>query len=257
MDGKLIWKQDMIDDEHGRLERDALDRLRTQLKRDGISGVARPRTAASDGTTIFLPFFDKSRRLVAMDLETGERRWSFQATGMIYGTPTLTDDKVFFGTNDGDLGQAGHFSCINKTNMTVLWTFPTKSKIDAGSSYRDGSVFFSSCDGRCYRVNAVTGKEVWSYQTPQSQGMGAFIYSAPQCTEDAVYFGSFDGYLYCLRIESGELKWRIQPVKDSEVTSCLLADGRRIVLAIRRNLGTKQGQDAIVVIGEDEKARGK
>jgi len=134
----------------------------------------------------------------------------------------------------------------------MLWSFPTKSRIEAGPAYRQGSVFFGSCDGRFYRVNAETGKEVWSYQTPKSQGASTAIYSAPLCTEDAVYFGSFDGHLYCLRIDNGQLKWRIQPVKGSEITGSPLTDGRRIVLAIRRNL-EKQGQDAIVVIGEEER----
>jgi outer membrane protein assembly factor BamB len=78
------------------------------------------------------------------------------------------------------------------------------------------------------------------------------IYSAPLCTEDAVYFGSMDGHLYCLRIDHGELKWRIQPVKGSEITSSPVTDGRRIVLAIRRNL-KKEGRDAIVVIGEEDR----
>ena len=80
------------------------------------------------------------------------------------------------------------------------------------------------------RVNAETGKEVWSYQTPNAKGARTAIYSAPLCTEDAVYFGSFDGHLYCLKIDNGQLNWRIQPVKDSEITGSPLTDGRRIVV---------------------------
>jgi eukaryotic-like serine/threonine-protein kinase len=131
------------------------------------------------------------------------------------------------------------------------WSFATKSRIEAGAAYRDGSVFFGSCDGRFYRVNAESGKEVWSYQTPRSPGASAAIYSAPLCTEDAVYFGSMDGYLYCLRVDNGQLKWRIQPVEGSQITSSPLTDGRLIVVAIRRN-SKNQGQQAIVVIGEKE-----
>ena len=72
-------------------------------------------------------------------------------------------------------------------------------------------------------------------ETPRSKGVSTAIYSAPLCTEDAVYFGSFDGYLYCLKIADGELKWRIRPVEGSEITGSPLTDGRRIFLSMRRN----------------------
>ena len=58
---------------------------------------ARPRTAASDETAIFLPIFDQSR-IAVIDLKAGRRRRSFQAKGWIYGEPTVTEDKVFFGS---------------------------------------------------------------------------------------------------------------------------------------------------------------
>ena len=79
------------------------------------------------------------------------------------------------------------------------------------------------------------GARVWRYQTPKSDANPA-IYSAPVCTEDACrLLGSFDGYLYCLNIEDGKLKWRIGPVPGAEITSAPLTDGRRIAVAIRQN----------------------
>ena len=89
---------------------------------------------------------------------------------------------------------------------------PDDIAIEAGVGYQNGSVFCASCDGSVYRVNAETGKEVWTYRTPRSEANPA-IYSAPVCTDDAVYFGSFDGYLYCLKIDDGKLKWRIKAVE--------------------------------------------
>ena len=184
-----------------------------------------------------------------IDLKAGRRRWSFQARGWIYGEPTVTDDKVFFGIQDD------HLYCLDKRKKTLLWSFPTKSRIEAGVAYRDGSVFFGSCDGRFYRVNAETGKEVWTFRTPEPKGASTAIYSAPLCTEDAVYFGSFDGHLYCLKTHHGDMKWRIEPVQGSEITGSPLTDGRRIVVAIRRR-SKAQGQDAIVSLGEDESGKG-
>jgi eukaryotic-like serine/threonine-protein kinase len=240
--GKLIWQHDIAEDAPPSPPR--ADGL--QAKFAGTA--ARPRTAASDGTAIFQPIFDQSR-IAVIDVKAGRRRWSFETKGWIYVCPTVTEDKVFFGCQDN------HLYCLDKRRKTTVWAFPTKSRIETGVAYRDGSVFVGSCDGRFYRINAETGKEVWSYQTPVTNGVSTAIYSAPLCTEDAVYFGSFDGHLYCLKIADGALKWRIEPIKGAEIQGSPMTDGRRIVLSMRRNL-EKQGQDAIVVIGEDESKEG-
>lgn len=238
LDGKVLWQYDIVDDAPPS-PRDAR----------GLQGklpdqAARPRCAASDGTAIFQSVFDQSR-IIVIDLKAGRRRWSYQARGWIWGEPTVTDDRVFFGSQDN------HLYCLDKRRKTLFWTFPTKSRIEAGPGYRDGSVYFGSCDGCFYRVDAATGKEVWSYQTPRGPGVWTAIYSAPLCTEDAVYFGSFDGYLYALKVDGGGLKWRIRPVENAEITGSPLTDGRWIFLAVRQNLN-KQGEHAIVAIGERE-----
>jgi len=241
-DGSLIWQHDIGADAPPSPPGFDAERART------TGAAARPRTAACDDTAIFQPIFDQSR-IAVIDLKRGGLRWSFQAKGWIFGEPTVTDDRVFFGSQDD------HLYCLDKRKKTFLWSFPTKSRIEAGVAYRDGSVFFGSCDGRFYRVNAVTGKEVWTYRTPETKGASTAIYSAPLCTEDAVYFGSFDGHVYCLKIDHGDVKWRIEPVKGAEITGSPVTDGRRIVLAVRRS-SRDQGQDAIVALGEDEGRKG-
>ncbi len=240
--GKLIWQHDIAEDAPPSTPR--ADGLQAKMP----GNAARPRTAASDGTSIFQPIFDQSR-IAVIDVKAGRRRWSFETKGWIYVHPTVTEDRVFFGCQDN------HLYCLDKRRKTVIWSFPAKSRIETGVAYRDGSVFVGSCDGRFYRINAETGKEVWSYQTPLTKGASTAIYSAPLCTEDAVYFGSFDGHLYCLKIADGSLKWRIEPIKGSEILGSPMTDGRRIVLSMRRNF-QKQGQHAIVAIGEDEDPKG-
>ena len=252
LDGRRIWEHDMMDDEPSRREREMVMQIRAKLKRG--PGAANPRPPVSDGTTVFVPRFDKSHRLLALDLNKGFRRWTFQAAGMMYGQPTVAGDRIFFGCYEGDDARTGRFYALNKRRK-LLWEFPIPARIDAGSTYRDGSIFFGSSGGRFYRVDAETGKEVWSYQIPEAHGTGAAIYCTPLCTEDAVYFNSFDGHLYCLRIATGELRWRFQPSPGSEVDLSLATDSQRIVVGVRRRSETKTGEDAIVVIGEDRKRR--
>jgi outer membrane protein assembly factor BamB len=237
-EGKPLWQYDVVGDAPTPPPGFDAERAR------GTRTAARPRTAACDGTTLFQPIFDQSR-IIAIDVKSGRRLWSFQAKGWIYGTPTVTGDKVFFGSQDSE------FYCLDKRRKKLYWSFRAKSRIEAGAAFRDGSVYFGSCDGCFYRVNAETGKEVWSFRTPEIEGASRAIYSAPICAEDAVYFGSFDGHLYCLDLKDGAMNWRIQTSPGSEITGDVLTDGHRIVLATRR--GRKgSGQNAIVAIGEDD-----
>ncbi len=237
-DGKVLWQYDITEDAPP--SPPGVGGLQAKLPDEA----ARPRSAASDGTAVFQSVFDQSR-IIVLDLKAGRRRWSYQAKGWIWGEPTVTDERVFFGSQDKQL------YCLDKRRKTLFWTFPTKSRIEAGVGYRDGSVYVGSCDGRFYRVNAQTGKEVWSYETPRSPGAVSAIYSAPLCTEDAVYFGSFDGYLYALKIDGGGLKWRIRPLENAEITGSPLTDGRRIFVSLRRN-SNRKGEHAIVAIDERE-----
>jgi outer membrane protein assembly factor BamB len=231
-DGKVIWKYLVTLDERGLLSRD-------EPKRDER---ARPRTAASDGTVVYQPVFDHAR-LHAIDLKAGRRRWAFETQGWIYGVPALSDDKLFFGSQDN------HVYCLDKKRKTLLWRFPTTARIEAGVAYQHGSVYCAACDGCVYRIDAETGREVWSYRTPES-GASRAIYSAPLCTEDAVYLGSFDGYLYCLNKSDGKLKWRLRPLEGAEITGSPQTDGERIAVAIRKNSRDYGGANGIVIVGE-------
>lgn len=55
-----------------------------------------------------------------------------------------------------------------------------------------------------HALNAETGESVWSYTT------GGRVDSPPTIHGDAIYFGSADGWLYCLRASDGELAWRFR-----------------------------------------------
>ncbi len=68
------------------------------------------------------------------------------------------------------------------------------------------SVFFgSSTDDSVYCVDASSGQEKWSYTTDGP------VRVAPSAANGKLYFGSDDGYAYCLRSADGTLVWRFRP----------------------------------------------
>lgn len=84
----------------------------------------------------------------------------------------------------------------------------------------DGHVYFgSTVDHRLYCRDEKTGKEIWSFFTEGP------IRLAPSYAFGCVYFGSDDGWVYCLEARSGALVWKYQVApKDDR----LLARGEMI-----------------------------
>ncbi len=70
----------------------------------------------------------------------------------------------------------------------------------------DGRVYFgSSVDDQLHCLDASTGKALWTHFTEGP------IRLAPTFSNGRVYFGSDDGYVYCVEAETGELVWKKSP----------------------------------------------
>jgi outer membrane protein assembly factor BamB len=236
-DGTLAWKHDIVSDAPEAPP--GFDQKRAVIN----DNAARPRTMASDGSTLFVPIFDQSR-VVAIDASNGKRRWSYQTKGWMHAEPTVSGDDVFVTSQDKKL------YCLDKATGQVRWSFPTGWRVESGVAVRDGSAYFGSCDGFFYRVDVKTGKAVWSFETPKGDDGHHFpIYSSPIVGDDAVCFGSFDGYLYAINTSDGSVKWKVRPVDGAEVTSSPATDGRFVIATVRYDQFKKAGANALIGIG--------
>ena len=81
--------------------------------------------------------------------------------------------------------------------------------------------FGSSADNKLRALNTHTGAERWSFF---AEGPIRF---APHVAKGKVYFGSDDGYAYCLNAADGKRVWRYQP---SVTTERVIGNGRMISL---------------------------
>lgn len=70
-------------------------------------------------------------------------------------------------------------------------------------------------DGRGFTGN---NKTLWRFRT------GAAVHSSPALQDNLLYFGSNDGYVYCLNSDSGTLKWKFK-ASDGVSSSPALANG--------------------------------
>jgi len=87
------------------------------------------------------------------------------------------------------------------------------------TSAGDAMYFASTVDNSVHCREATTGKERWRFFT------GGPVRLAPTVHEGKVYFGSDDGYVYCLRASDGTVAWQMSP---APVPRRVLGHGRMI-----------------------------
>lgn len=75
----------------------------------------------------------------------------------------------------------------------------------------DAMYFGSSANDKVYCLDVSTGQERWSFFT------GGPVRLAPTVWDNKVYFGSDDGYVYCLKAKDGELIWKYRASPSSRM----------------------------------------
>lgn len=126
--------------------------------------------------------------------------------------------------------RAGFTSAELKIPLQLSWTYKTRARpVQAWEGPREAAIeglemrhrvnfddamqvvmsndrvyFGSTVDHRLYCVSAQTGETIWSHYTEGP------IRLAPTLAHDHVYFGSDDGFVYCLNADDGTEVWKMR-----------------------------------------------
>jgi outer membrane protein assembly factor BamB len=153
---------------------------------------------------------DYSEALHAIDIGTGEKRWTFPVARDRYlfglrvgsdrarfvGGATIGEGIVYAGTSDGIL------YALDANDGEKLWTFQAENEIWDAPLLDEGVLYVSSLDHHLYAVDARNGTQVWAFEAE-----GALV-STPTLDEGILYFGAFDGNVYAIRAEDRQLIWK-------------------------------------------------
>lgn len=123
----------------------------------------------------------------------------------------------------------------------VAWTVDTRtSTANCSPVVVDGVVYTGSTGepGYLYALDAETGEERWSYETP------GFVTSAPAVRDNVLYVGTWGRRVYAIDIADGTERWTTDIGHRVGRSSPAVSDGRVI-------LGT-MGDGPMVVTGETE-----
>jgi outer membrane protein assembly factor BamB len=147
-------------------------------------------------------------------------KWKFATHGQVIASPAVAEQTAYFGSTDGI------FYAVDIETGSLKWKFETHVRITSSAAVDNGTVYFESYDGNLYALTASTGQLKWKFATagerrfagkhlhgsqPAGESMPDpfdFYLSSPAVWNGAVYFGSGDGNIYALDVNTGATKWK-------------------------------------------------
>lgn len=132
-------------------------------------------------------FFGSSDgNVYALNANTGDLKWKFEANGSIHCSPVLYKNTLYIGSWDANL------YAIDTETGKMRWKFETSRQIgfkgiESTVTVADGMVYFGARDPFLFALNAETGDLVWKYDAAYS-----WIISSPVVVDGVVYVGTSD-----------------------------------------------------------------
>jgi outer membrane protein assembly factor BamB len=138
--------------------------------------------------------------LIAVDAESGARRWEIKTKLPFTGGPGISDNLLMMGTENGEV------FAFDATTGTQLWSATVTSEVLAAPTAADGIVVVRCIDGRVFGLDADTGQRLWIYD--HNVPLLTLRGNAPVLLRAGVVFVGYDGgQVVALRLEDGTLMW--------------------------------------------------
>ncbi|WP_370088277.1 PQQ-binding-like beta-propeller repeat protein [Ekhidna sp.] len=160
---------------------------------------------------------DQNGVFFCLDLTTGNEKWRLETGGNIQAKATTVEENIFFES-------ANVFYLVNAKSGKIIWTLEAGMKpfifkyedrewpykIDpfddkrSVATYRGGIIYVGCGDGNVYAINATSGKLVKKYAAEDN----APVRSSPLVEDGKLYFGDWEGMVYCYSLYNDSLIWK-------------------------------------------------
>lgn len=143
---------------------------------------------------------DYKGRLVAVDAQTGQKRWELKTEQQFSGGPGLDEDNIYMGTIDGRV------VAYDRTDGTELWNAQVSSEVLSPPASSDGIVVVRCIDGRVFGLNVANGVRMWIYD--HAVPLLTLRGDADLLVRAGIAFvGYDDGSVVSLRVADGSVLW--------------------------------------------------
>lgn len=212
-------------------------------------------------------FGSSDSNIYALELETGDKIWSYKTGGSVHSSPALSGNSLVTGSWDSNV------YCVDASSGKEKWKFETGKDLEsyiwlgvqASPTIDNGTVYIGSRDAKFYALNLENGKPIWITDEfnrswmPSSAAVGseniytgssdsfsffsidrksgdinyavdtkAYTFSSPAIDREMAYIGSANGRLYGIELTSGDIKWEFETIGAITDTIQLFDDTGRI-----------------------------
>lgn len=177
--------------------------------------------------------------LYALKSNSGKFMWKFKTGGIVHASPAFADDAIFIGSFDGYFYCINSNGTLRWKFDTIGETYFKLGEVQFNATISGNTVYFCSRDFNVYALDIKDGSGKWVYHQTGSwtsvpsiyknklivtmsdsysvlvfdavSGNKLFdsviplnVFSSAAINEDKAYFGSMDGAIYRLDLESGK-----------------------------------------------------
>lgn len=160
--------------------------------------------------------------LFAIDAKTGREIWRFLGDSSVYSRPEISNGLVVFGTDIGLL------FALDVNTGREKWRFHGSS-INSTPLIYEGKAFVGS-KSSFYAIDIISGEKIW-----EIPAIG-FLYgsgASPVAIDKNLYFGTYQGSLYCVAVDSGEIIWHYET--EGRITSTPAIDNDYVYIGCDKN----------------------
>jgi outer membrane protein assembly factor BamB len=138
--------------------------------------------------------------LMALDADSGRKRWEIKTELPFTGGPGVSDNLLLMGTENGEV------FAFDASTGTQLWSATVTSEVLAAPAESDGVVVVRCIDGRVFGLDVDTGQRIWVYD--HNVPLLTLRGNAPLLLRAGVAFVGYDGgQVVALKMEDGTLMW--------------------------------------------------
>lgn len=148
-----------------------------------------------------LVFGSQSKGLVALYPSTNQVRWSLEINHGVTSELAVDKGSVYFVGGDGQLYS------VNLENGRINWQYAIRNPVVSQPTIKGGRLFVTASDDTVYAFDAGSGQWLWHYRRNTAAIATMHGASSPLVDEEDVLVGLSDGFLVCLSLNDGKLKW--------------------------------------------------
>jgi polyvinyl alcohol dehydrogenase (cytochrome) len=124
----------------------------------------------------------------------------------------------------------------NVGRLRPRWTLTVAGSVDATPAVVNGAVYFPDTGGKFWKVDARTGKVIWSVSVPQLSGTAkSFSRTSPAYADGMVFIAANPGaHLIAIDAATGKRRWMTQldAHPAALLTSSPVVDGERLYMTV-------------------------